>query len=387
MRKTCFEFLRQIGFELGLISDITITSFTDTALRSQLLSYLNAAKQAAVRKVQPQILNVVRPIETVAQYNTGTVSITAGDTTVTGSGTTFTAAMAGRKIRIGSDNNSYEILKFTSTTSIEIDMPYTGETQSAASYTIYENVYAVPPDISQIVDIRRPGSNRLLNQRTLSYIDSRFPDPLMATGEPYDWAVFDILETRDPASGTYAADGGTDTDSIVEATLATATRQNFYKDWYVYNTTRSASSLITAYDAPTTTLTLKKAITGQVATDTFYLKKRELRVKFGPAPLSVYRFLVTGIKECTLFENDADYEIEIDAEYEDGLVYQAMAEYYKPRDQQRFALFESQADSVWQKLIEFDSDMKLANLQFTGGGDFVPRISAFKDRLDYRESY
>jgi len=53
-------------------------------------------------------------------YVTGTVSVSAGGTAVTGSGTTFTAAMVGRFIKFTDDGYWYEISAFTDTTHITI---------------------------------------------------------------------------------------------------------------------------------------------------------------------------------------------------------------------------------------------------------------------------
>ena len=234
MKRTCFELLREIGFECGLISDYSITSFSDATLRAQILSYLNRAKAAAARKCNFEILTVVKNIETIASYTTGTVTIAVSDTTVTGSGTTFTAAMVGRKIQIGSDSNSYKILKFTSNVSLEIDRPYTGTAQAGATYKIYQDIYAIPPSIGEIVDIRRPGIDRMLDRKSLAFVNSRYPDPLMASGEPWCWALFDELLTREPATTTYAADTSTSASAVIEASLTSAAIQDAYKDWYLY---------------------------------------------------------------------------------------------------------------------------------------------------------
>lgn len=55
-----------------------------------------------------------------ANYTTGTVTVALKSTTVTGSGTTFTAAMVGRYIQIGADGYWYEIVGYTSATVITI---------------------------------------------------------------------------------------------------------------------------------------------------------------------------------------------------------------------------------------------------------------------------
>lgn len=79
----------------------------------------------------------------IADYTTGTItSIANGATTVTASGSTFNASMAGRYIRIDDsdaanvgDNRWYQIDSITSTTVLELVKPYEGLTISAGSPT------------------------------------------------------------------------------------------------------------------------------------------------------------------------------------------------------------------------------------------------------------
>lgn len=71
-------------------------------------------------------------------YGTGTVAITNGGTTITGTGTTFTAAMAGRWIKPTTDGNWYKISSFTSTTVMTLLMPYQGTTVTTDAFVIGE---------------------------------------------------------------------------------------------------------------------------------------------------------------------------------------------------------------------------------------------------------
>lgn len=76
-----------------------------------------------------------------ADYTTGTVAVTNGSATVTGSGTTFTAAMVGRWLQVtapSGDNEWYKITAYTSSTVITLFNPYNGITVAGASYTIGE---------------------------------------------------------------------------------------------------------------------------------------------------------------------------------------------------------------------------------------------------------
>lgn len=79
-----------------------------------------------------------------ADYTTGTLSATNGSTTLTGSGTTWTAPMAGRAIKItasdvaasSGDGFWYEISSVGSATSITLTRAYNGTSLTGGSYTI-----------------------------------------------------------------------------------------------------------------------------------------------------------------------------------------------------------------------------------------------------------
>jgi len=72
-----------------------------------------------------------------ADYTTGTISTTLSDETVTGAGTTFTSAMAGRYINLTSgDGLWYEIESFTDTTHLELTDKYEGATVSGSDFII-----------------------------------------------------------------------------------------------------------------------------------------------------------------------------------------------------------------------------------------------------------
>lgn len=74
-------------------------------------------------------------------YSTGTVSVTNKGTSVTGSGTTFTAAMAGQSILIG--DYWYVIASRASNTSITLDSAYIGSTASGVTFVIANTIDAV----------------------------------------------------------------------------------------------------------------------------------------------------------------------------------------------------------------------------------------------------
>ncbi|MFG0501125.1 hypothetical protein ACF8GD_00460 [Pseudomonas putida] len=69
-------------------------------------------------------------------YRTGTVAITAGQTTVTGTGTNFSANGRVGDAFLGPDGNWYEVTNITSATVMSILPAYKGATVSGGSYSI-----------------------------------------------------------------------------------------------------------------------------------------------------------------------------------------------------------------------------------------------------------
>ena len=144
-------------------------------------------------------------------YATGTAAIAASTGVVTGSGTTFTAAMVGGYLKVTGEDNFYLVTAYTSATSITVvdldGVAYTGGAVSAAAFTINAatavsitktNIY------SKIVALRTalgkkltPKSGRFL------IVNSEFegvllqaPEFIPAVGKAYEDAVKGALIGR-----------------------------------------------------------------------------------------------------------------------------------------------------------------------------------------------
>ena len=79
------------------------------------------------------------------KYVTGTVTLTNASTTVTGSGTTFTAAMVGRYVK-GNDGFYYRISAYTSATSITLEHAFEGTTTAGVTTAIHE-MFHLPEEL------------------------------------------------------------------------------------------------------------------------------------------------------------------------------------------------------------------------------------------------
>lgn len=80
-------------------------------------------------------------------YSTGTVSVTAGTTTVTGTGTVWSTGWQYKTIRFGDRQMPYAIASFGSGTSLTLDSALSGSSNiTGGNYLIYQKRYALPTD-------------------------------------------------------------------------------------------------------------------------------------------------------------------------------------------------------------------------------------------------
>lgn len=96
---------------------------------------------------QPQDVDLTKD-----DYSTGTVSITADGTTVTGTSTVWTSTPhAGMYLEVtnGSDGNQYEVDTVAGNTSLTLVTPYAGPTVSNASYKLVQ-LMIIPGEYSDI---------------------------------------------------------------------------------------------------------------------------------------------------------------------------------------------------------------------------------------------
>lgn len=99
-------------------------------------------------------------ITTQAPYSTGTVAISKGSTTLTGTGTlwntnnSFTVKNARKtgRIVVAGQSVVYDISAVGSDTSITLDSPFVGDTQTAATYLYFEDEYDLSADFLRPLD-------------------------------------------------------------------------------------------------------------------------------------------------------------------------------------------------------------------------------------------
>jgi len=135
-------------------------------------SYINERYRRILRRGDWQRLRVQAVLQTVAPYETGTVAATEGSASISGTDTVWTDAMSGRAIRIAEGDEYYQFT-YISPTSGTLDRVYEGEDATAATYSIWQNVYVLPADLHVLHSIRVLGSPRDLDQISQEELDER----------------------------------------------------------------------------------------------------------------------------------------------------------------------------------------------------------------------
>jgi hypothetical protein len=145
--------------------------------------------------------------DTVAPYETGTVSVTEDSNVVTGSGTTFTSAMVGRKIVIGSDTIAYKISAFTSATSITLETVYKGDTGSGKSYAIYQDIYQLNDRCLRLLEMWQTETPSKIYEWDEREFDELMPSPA-SEGVPTNYKLIENTSSPYYDTGTVAITNG-----------------------------------------------------------------------------------------------------------------------------------------------------------------------------------
>lgn len=160
---------------------------------------LNSALEEVLGRQPWRSLRGEIVVPTVAKYDTGTVAVTNGAVELTGTGTVFTEAMQGRKIRIGSDAHFYEF-GFIDDVTGELDRYYEGETNAEASFRIFQNIVRLAEDVAAVRSVTYP-TIRELTQTTKAAINAADAGRL-TSGDPTHWAPDYKTDPNSPPSVT-----------------------------------------------------------------------------------------------------------------------------------------------------------------------------------------
>jgi len=123
--------------------------------------------------------------QTVPNKTAGTVSVTQGSRTVTGSGTAFSTDDEGQVFLLKNEkDNKYIILKVNSSTELLLEQPYTLESKSDQLYIIHHKYYILASEAQNVYDMYVERDK--LRYADLRDFDAKFPDS-QERGIPLHW--------------------------------------------------------------------------------------------------------------------------------------------------------------------------------------------------------
>jgi hypothetical protein len=130
---------------------------TDATNQANVKRWLNYTQQDLCSRWPWTFLLGREAIATIPDYTTGTVSITAGTSAVTGSGTTWTATQADGTyfMQVSSSNNWYRVTATGGATAFTLEVPYQQTTNAVAlTYVLRKFFYSLSSSADEVLDVR-----------------------------------------------------------------------------------------------------------------------------------------------------------------------------------------------------------------------------------------
>lgn|SRR6202789_1985877 len=174
------------------VSAHTGLDITDATNLANVKRWLNYVQQDLCSRWPWSFLFGRETVVTIPDYLTGTASITSGGTTVTGSGTTFSASIADGTyyIQFSTANDWYNLSAYSSGTSLTTAVAYQQTTNAVnVTYVIRKFFYALSANADQVLDIRNWNTPVKMIQCDFRTID--LINPLVqSTNAPYGYMMF-----------------------------------------------------------------------------------------------------------------------------------------------------------------------------------------------------
>jgi hypothetical protein len=125
-------------------------------------------------------------VQTVAQYNTGTIATTNGGTALVLTGGTFTTQMSGRQIHLDGRTEAYTFT-FTGATTGTIDRPYEGDSNATAGFILSQSILTLPSTVRIVRSLRNLSVPIPIEKRDRASADVTDPARVLV-GPPVRWS-------------------------------------------------------------------------------------------------------------------------------------------------------------------------------------------------------
>ena len=137
--------------------DILVRRFSkskdDQEIRIDIASYFNLAYQEVSYSYFWEYLKRTGEFVAIPNYTTGTVTVTNGSPTVTGSGTVWTSAMQGRYFQVQDSDNWYRIAFVNSSTELFLESNVVEDSNSGKTYKIWKRFNYLHSEVRVLASI------------------------------------------------------------------------------------------------------------------------------------------------------------------------------------------------------------------------------------------
>lgn len=169
--------------QLRLTLKKEFAAIADTEL---LASYLQETYEEILGEREWEALETIVTLQTKAPFSDGTVTVTNGSDTVTGTETAWDVTMVGSKVRFGIDSGFYQIAAVNSSTELVLSVPYSGEDDTDAAHEIFQDVVTLPIGVRKILDVECPALGKPMLVGTSDDYGTTDPSRLYG-GIPRKW--------------------------------------------------------------------------------------------------------------------------------------------------------------------------------------------------------
>ena len=283
-------------------------------------------------------------IQTQAPYSTGTLTVSAGSRSVTGSGTTFDTTWTGMWLKMDGESEWYQVKTISSTTALILEQPYRGSLTSGATYKLYKRVYTLPSVVDHITDdLGMPSQPWTLTYVSKGKFDREFVNHTEGTMMCFTrWTS--AYTTRSYTTGTVSGTAGSQT--LTGSSTAWMGKVLEGDELEISGTKYTVLTV----DSDTSITLAQFLQTSPSGTSYTARSVRAINIEFGYIPDSTYNVEIPCLKRLYKVIDSNDI-IPVPAEFTEIVRYKACSEILAIHDSAKSDKYEALANSKLQEKL------------------------------------
>jgi hypothetical protein len=323
------------------VKSISLVTSQDALIKDAIQMGLDKATEADLPYLMTEGF-----ITTVAPYEIGTVAMTNGSTSVIGTDTVWTSAMIGRKIRFNGENAYYRIASVTDGTTIVLEVPYQGTTDTDATYSIYKDEYRLPADCDVYKVMRQIENSVSLTSVEASAFDIYEPTP-QSEGSP-DFEILSGTKLDTYTTGTLS--GSVNTSTLTGVGTSWLSVEGLGKSTRI--TIGSVVYTVKSVDSDTQITIYEKLSVAVAALSTYTIHLDNYIIQFSPIPDAAENIYFRYQRMPYPLVNDEDIP-DLPEKYHSILIIAGLIWAWATKDKdesiRQIALFEAAVAQFWKR--------------------------------------